>query len=589
MKARRLLRAFFCFRSNKECLQLLDFLIRLVCMKNKKGPQPKPHILQSPARRIPFPFLWLGLISFFIYAPSINHDLTELDDRIFIIDNAAYNEDASNLVTSFSRGVFSDSSDTYYRPLLLNSFIINYKLSQTEIKGYHVVNILLHVIAVLLLFALLRTLIKKEQYALLLALLFAVHPALTQAVSWIPGRNDTLLAVFCFAFMLSALSYLEKKKLSFLILQFVFLLAAFFTKETALFIPPAFFVLLLTATSYKYRERAAIILFGTWIIVFVTWFVARSFATLETSPIQADQIFMNLFNRAPVLLQYFGKTLLPFNLSVFPMMKETSYVFGIISLLLVAALLYYSKERNNKVVVGGLAWFVILLLPALLLPGAINEQEFEQRLYLPIVGILLALSQSVLFNNLNYSKSITAVGIIAIVFTIINVNQQQKFKDPVTFWTAAVQSTSNSAYATMMLGARIIKTDPVEGEVLLHKAYRLDSTQKYINYHIGKMHIDKDSVSQAENYLLKELKISGYYEAYFHLSRIAFEKKQFEQSVKYMETYLMSDPLNQQAINNYLLLLFQQGDLVKARAFIKQKQMEGVVIPQEFIKKANGL
>jgi protein O-mannosyl-transferase len=558
-------------------------------MKNKKAQQPKPQTDPPPAKRIPFPFLWLGLISFFLYAGSVNHGYTELDDQILIIENAAYNEDVSNMATSFRRGVFSDSSDTYYRPLLLNSFILNYKLSETEARGYHVVNILLHVIAVLLLFALLRSLIKKEQHAFLLALLFAVHPALTQAVSWIPGRNDTMLAVFCFSFMLATLAYLEKKKGTFLVLQFIFLLAAFFTKETTLFIPPAFFVLLLTGTSLKLRERATILLFGTWVIAYILWFAARSAASLENAPIQANQVFTNLFNRAPVLLQYFGKTLLPFNLSVFPMMKETSYVFGIAALLLIAALLYYSKVRNNKLIVGGIAWFVILLMPVLLLPGTINEQDFEQRLYLPIVGVLLALSQTVLFKNMKPSQVFIAVGAVAIVLSIINVNQQQKFKDPVTFWTAAVETTPNSAYATMMLGARIIKTDRAEGETLLNKAYRLDSTQKYINFHIGKMYIDRNAALQAENYFLKELKISGYYESNFHLSRIAFEKQQFDESVKYMETYLTYDPLNQQAINNYLLLLFQKGDLPKARAFIKQKQMEGVVIPQEFINKANGL
>lgn len=558
-------------------------------MKNKKVGQPNPKKGQTTAQRIPFPFLWLALVSFFLYIPSLNHGYTELDDRIFIIDNAAYNEDPSNLVTSFHRGVFSDSSDTYYRPLLLNSFILNYKLSETEARGYHVVNILLHVIAVLLLFVLMRALIRKELIAFMLTLLFAVHPVLTQAVSWIPGRNDTMLAVFCFSFMLTALNYLEKKKLQFLFLQFVFLLAAFFTKETAMFIPPAFFVLLLTATTYRLRERTAVLLFGTWFFAFIVWFIARSSATIESSSIQANQIFTNLFNRAPVLLQYFGKTILPFNLSVFPMMKETSYVFGIVALLVIAVLLYYSKERKNKVVIGGFAWFVILLMPVLLLPGAINEQDFEQRLYLPMLGILLVLSQSVLFKNLKTSKVFIAVGLVAILFTGININQQQKFKDPATFWTAAMQTTPNSAYANMMLGARIITTDRAEGEALLNKAYKLDPNQKYINYHIAKIYIDKDSVYQAENYLLKELRISGYYEAYFHLSRIAFEKKQFEQSVRYMETYLTYDPLNQQAVNNYLLLLFQLGDLSKARAFIKKKQIEGVVIPREFINKANGL
>ncbi len=115
--------------------------------------------------------------------PSLAFDYTELDDSIFIKETSAYNKDISNLATSFHRGVFNPTEDVYYRPLLLDSFILNYQMSGENIKGWHVVNVLLHLISVLLLFVLLKKIGIEELSAFLLTLIFAVHPMLSQAVA----------------------------------------------------------------------------------------------------------------------------------------------------------------------------------------------------------------------------------------------------------------------------------------------------------------------------------------------------------------------------------------------------------------------
>src|SRR5437879_296672 len=73
--------------------------------------------------------------------------------------------------------------------------------------------------------------------AFLSALIFVVHPVLTQAVVWIPGRNDSLLAVFGLLSILCFIKYAEEGKLSQLLLHFLFLIISLLTKETAISIP----------------------------------------------------------------------------------------------------------------------------------------------------------------------------------------------------------------------------------------------------------------------------------------------------------------------------------------------------------------
>ena len=87
--------------------------------------------------------------------------------------------------------------------------MINNALSETDVKGYHAMNLLFHLLSVLLLFVLFKKVGLDKLKSFLLTLLFAVHPVLSQAVVWIPGRNDTILAMFAFGFVICALDYIR--------------------------------------------------------------------------------------------------------------------------------------------------------------------------------------------------------------------------------------------------------------------------------------------------------------------------------------------------------------------------------------------
>jgi len=525
-----------------------------------------------------YPFIYLSAIVVLLYIGSLNFGFTELDDTIFVNDYKAYNSELSNIAHSFHRGVFDETKDTYYRPLLMVSFIVNNWISDTNIKGYHAINLLFHLLSVFLLFIFFKKMEMQKNMAFLLTALFAVHPVLSQAVAWIPGRNDTLMAVFILGFMIASIEFLQKEKYTFLLLQGLFLLCALFTKETALFVPPAFLFLLSTTTFFNWKNKRSIIMYGMWSVAAIIWFIARSSATIKNDPIQFASMAKSFVVRFPLAIQYLGKIILPFNLSVFPMMADTSYIFGFAAIAVLVALLYFSTERKMKIVFAGLAWFIFLLIPLFVLPSVLNDQDFEHRLYLPIIGILFILSQTVLFKD--EKKSIIIVSILAVCFAGINYVHQQKFADTLTFWTDAVRTTPNSSYANMMLGART-KDDMQKATAYMHKAYELNPKEKYVNYYLGKYYLDNNDIDKAEKYLTAELKGSAYYDTYFCMSRLSFLKKDTTKCINYMETYLEKDGANGPAINNYILMLAQTNQKEKARQFIAKKRSENIPISQE--------
>ncbi len=522
----------------------------------------------------------LAIAVIVVYFPSFSFGLTELDDIIFIREFHEYNENLSNLITSFHRGLFDAVKDPYYRPLFLDSMILNYLASDhgQNIVSYHIINVLLHMGSVLLLYRFFGKLGIKELTSFILCLLFAVHPVLSQAVAWIPGRNDTLLAIFILSFFLHSIDYSETDKLKHLLLSALFLLLAFFTKETAVFATPAAFVVLVLILKKNWKSRNSIIQYSTWIACFLAWYLTRASATIKTN-ISPAQVAHDFIPRLPLIIQYLGKVFLPFNLSVFPTQQDTVYYFGIAALLITVVIIYLNSARNIKTALGGAAIFLLFLFPVLLVPNNLNEQSFEHRLYLPVIGILILLSQSSLFNNKLTEKNLFLVAMVVVLFLAgLNMAHQKNFSDPVTFWTAASETSPNSAYANMMLAARL--EDNQQSFRLFRKAYALNPKEKYLNYYYGVMLQKQDSVMQSEKYLLTEKNTSGYYECDFYLARVAMEKKDFPAAINYLVTYIKTDVANKIANTNLLLLYLDTNQPEKAKDHAKSMITKGIEVPQ---------
>ncbi len=122
-----------------------------------------------------------------------------------------------------------------YRPLTMTTFFVERALFGLRAWAFHLDSLLLHLACVLLLYSVGRRLM-SERAALWGALLFAVHPAISEAVHWIDGRSDPLCVLF---FLLALGAWLDGKWLPVV----AAVLAATLCKETAfVLIPPIIFL-----------------------------------------------------------------------------------------------------------------------------------------------------------------------------------------------------------------------------------------------------------------------------------------------------------------------------------------------------------
>jgi tetratricopeptide (TPR) repeat protein len=134
----------------------------------------------------------LSILTTLVFLPSLEHEFLNWDDRNYIHRNSWLHSSSFLSIISMFGGHYYFN----YHPLTLLSYMLEFQLFGYEPAGYHASNIVLHVAAVLLLFALLRLLNADVWTCFFLAQLFAIHPLRIESVVWISERKDLLCSVF---------------------------------------------------------------------------------------------------------------------------------------------------------------------------------------------------------------------------------------------------------------------------------------------------------------------------------------------------------------------------------------------------------
>ena len=555
----------------------------------KPQPPKKKQQVKKPTDFYQYANWLLLLLALICYLPVLNLDLTQLDDTIFINDKHDFVSHYSNIPKAFVQGAFSEK-DIYYRPMLLVYFILlNPLTSKSSITIYHFGSLFFHVLNVILLYKLLLRLTGKKNHSFWLAAFFCAHPALTMAVAWIPGINDLLLTTFALGYFITLLRVAEEGTGKQMAFHFIFLLLALFTKESGAFLPLGGVLLLL----YKGYLKSTLKKFPAYIpltlAAWACWFFARKYVLPENTPALIDtEMISLLFYRATGLIQYFGKCILPFNLVVFPTIDGTSMMWGIAALILVFILVYMNKERSMKNILIGLGWFVLFLLPIFFVPKAINDQLFEHRLYLPMIGILLLLRETVLFSQGIKVSTRQAVAVVVLATWIVSIHvYTPNFADTFSFWNSAVAASPQNAYANKLLGIKLAENKrEAEAVPYFKTAYALDSNEKYTRMFLARLiYMPKQNWDSARYYLEREVQINPKFaDTYADLAQVCVAQKDLSAAEKNIRKFLEFKPKDQFYNNNLVLIYRDMGKYREALAHADHMKAIGLEVNEGFYK-----
>ena len=147
--------------------------------------------------------LFLATITWLVFGRTLRYDFVNYDDPVYVYDNP---EVTGGLTAHGVIWAFTSGHANNWHPLTWLTHMLDYQVYGRNAGGHHFTNVLLHTIAVLLLFLQFTQMTGALWRSAFIAALFAIHPLHVESVAWIAERKDVLSGVF---FMLTLGAYVR--------------------------------------------------------------------------------------------------------------------------------------------------------------------------------------------------------------------------------------------------------------------------------------------------------------------------------------------------------------------------------------------
>jgi len=392
----------------------------------------------------------LAAVAFLVYLPSFG-GVFQFDDYNVIV----------NYPTVHSWQALVERAGGGVRPLLKASYALNWTLGAGEF-GFHLLNIVVHAMNAVLLFWIGRRLCERwfgadeaPRYAgavFAAALLFALHPAQTEAVTYVSGRSSSLMASF---YLGALLVYLRGGHWA--VSSLLFVLAAA-TRETAVTLPAA---LLLCELCSRDRAGWQTILRrqgAHWTLLLAAALVillnARYFELVSygfTQRSLTDNLLTQVGGISYLLSRLIG--LHGYNIDpALPTLTGWSAALAVQAALLAALFaLGAANLRARPWVAFGVLWFFLQLAPTNSIVPRLDVAN-DRQLYLAGWGLFLALSVQI--TRLQPARRL-ARGLLAallISFAASAVARQFDYASEIALWESSVRQSPWNARAHNNLG-----------------------------------------------------------------------------------------------------------------------------------------
>ena len=519
----------------------------------------------------------VATLALVVYSGTLDNDFIR-DDYAAIRDNPIVQRaNLSEILTSdYWAGHHNDRSGLF-RPLTTLSYALQHQLFGHTPFSYHLINILLHALTALLLYRLVLDLTHQPNPALAAALLFAVHPALSETVCSAVGRAGLQAASLS---LTTLILHLRRRPFAATIALFLSLLC----KESTIVTPGL--VLLIDVFQYRtfsrksYRKPYLIYVGAT--IAYLAW----RYSILSTlGPTAIDRLDnplveldpdLRLLNATALLGHYLGLLVLPallsadYSYSALPLTKQfispllALVVFGIG---LLSIVLIYTWRRQPWVCFG-LIWILLALAPVanILLP--IGTIMAERLLYLPTMGFCIGLA--ILLEKVPRSSLVLCAFIVLLALrTALRVADWQ---DSYTLFSSTTQAYPQNARAWRILGQSYFERgEQAQGRAALNKALAILPDYYEVFNDLGSHYLQQKQYERALGNLESSLRIDSDYPptwlnlglAFYHLQRRTEAGQAFTKA-------LQLDPHFDQACYNLGVLAIEAGEVDRAASFFSR-------------------
>jgi protein O-mannosyl-transferase len=376
-----------------------------------------------------------------------------------------------------------------YRPATTFTYLFNYTIlgEGSNPPGYHWINFSLHAINAALVYLLGLVLLGEMLPAFAMALLWSLHPLLTESVTNIVGRADLLATFGILAGLqchIQAASESGRRKIAWLAGLAAVTAVGFFSKESAVVVLAAMLIHDIAYGGVKlWRARIAGYIAAAIPLAIYLYIRAQVLAKVPGEPVAYGdnpllgvEFWQARFTAIKVIGKYLWLLICPTTLSSdysynqiplsgFGFAPEDLKAWIALIVCLAALTLGVLCYRRRKAIFFFVLFFFAALAPTanvVMLIGTIMAERF---LYVPAIAFAGCLTVAIWTACRHDQRSALALaGVIAAAFLVRTYVRNADYRDERTFWTKAIQ-TSPHSYKTHMAYAQAINISTSEKSV----------------------------------------------------------------------------------------------------------------------------
>jgi protein O-mannosyl-transferase len=508
----------------------------------------------------------LAVLTWAIFGQTLRYDFVNYDDPHYVYQNTRITSgiNLANVAWAFTH-VHSEN----WHPLTTITHMLDCHVYGVNAGWHHFTNVLLHSLAVVLLFIALERMTGAIWQSAFVAAVFAVHPLHVESVAWIAERKDVLSAVF---FMLCLLAYFRYTRAPsvarYLTVAFVVTLGLM-SKPMLVTLP---FVLLLldywplgrieAHRSNNGRQVLQLVLEKIPLIVLsavssiVTFLAQRgAIGWTEQLPVSA-----RISNALVAYLVYIRQMFWPARLAVFYPHPENRLPIWQISLAFIllvgittAAFVFRKKARYF---VTGWLWYLGMLVPVIGLVQVGWQGHADRYTYLPQIGLYVAVTWAVADLTRSWRFRRIALGGAALVvvgaLSWRGWMQTSYWRDSETLFTHALAVTTNNDVALNNLGIIFLDKGQLDEAISkLQAAIDLRPENAPAHDNLAKALLRKGRVAEAMVHYRKFLELEpANVEARNTLGTALIQQGRVRQAIDQWQEALAIEPENGNATSN---------------------------------------
>ena len=388
------------------------------------------------------------------------------DDPLYVYENA-YVQSGLNW-NSIGQAFSSElvKIGAFWHPVTWLSLMMDYQIFGLNPQGFHLMNLLFHVMSTILLFLILSRMTKKLWPSAFVAALFAIHPLHVESVAWIAERKDVLSTFFWMLTMGAYTYYVEHPGFRRYFLVLLFFVLGLMAKPMLVTLP---FVLLLldywplqrfgeikpAEPEYKWSLiypllREKVPFFVLAILSSVVTYVAEQKGGAVRS-FEAFPLGVRIGNAFISYITYIGKMIWPSNLVVLyphPGGLIPWQVFGSVLLLIAITVAVIWRVKRSPYLATGWLWYLGTLVPVIGIVQVGIHAMADRYTYIPLIGLFIMVAWGVpdLLKKWNYRKEIllTLSALSILCLSIITWAQVGYWQNNFTLFDHTLKVTDNN-------------------------------------------------------------------------------------------------------------------------------------------------